>query len=165
MVSDRIEKKIILHAPLEKVWQAIADSEQFGFWFGVALEGPFVAGASVYAQMAQTKVDPEVAKLQQPSDGKAFEFFVERIVPMHKIALRWHPYAVDPDIDYTKEPMTLIEFNLKEVAEGVLLTICESGFDEIPIERRAKAFEANNGGWAMQAQLIEKYLEKRYSRS
>jgi uncharacterized protein YndB with AHSA1/START domain len=143
---------------LERVWHAIADADQFGTWFGVAFDGPFVAGARLTGRIVPTRVDPEVAELQRPHEGKAFEFTVDRIEPMRHISFRWHPFAVEPGVDYTNEPTTLIEFTLEEVPDGVLLTITESGFDNIPLERRAKAFAANDGGWAKQTQLIEKYL-------
>jgi uncharacterized protein YndB with AHSA1/START domain len=90
--------------------------------------------------------------------GKAFEFLVERIEPMQRISFRWHPFAVEPGVDYSHEPTTLIVFELQDQDEGTLLTISESGFDRIPLERRAKAFAANDHGWSMQVQLIEKYL-------
>jgi uncharacterized protein YndB with AHSA1/START domain len=158
MTPDHIEKKVLLRAPLERVWHAIADADQFGTWFGVAFDGPFVAGARLTGKIVPTRVDPEVAELQRPHEGKAFEFTVDRIEPMRRISFRWHPFAVEPGVDYTNEPTTLIEFTLEEVPDGVLLTITESGFDNIPLERRAKAFAANDGGWAKQTQLIEKYL-------
>jgi hypothetical protein len=88
----------------------------------------------------------------------AFEFFVEGIEPMRMCSFRWHPHAVEPGVDYSKEPTTLIVFELEEVSGGTLLTISESGFDKIPLARRAKAFAANDGGWTMQTKLIEKYL-------
>ena len=156
--TDRIEKKVLLRAPRERVWRAISDSKQFGSWFGVDFDGPFVPGARVRGKIAPTKVDTEVAKLQEPYAGTAFDFSVDRIEPMHRCSFRWHPYAVEPGVDYSKEPMTLIEFKLEVVAGGTLLTISESGFDQIPLARRAKAFAANDGGWTMQAKLIEKYL-------
>lgn len=160
MNTDRIEKKILLRAPKQRVWQAISDSSQFGSWFGVAFNGPFVEGGCLTGKIVPTTVDLEVAKLQKPYEGVAFEFRVERIEPMRSISFRWHPFAVDPATDYSKEPMTLIHFELEEKPEGVLLTITESGFDRIPLARRAGAFKANEGGWAMQTQLIEKYLAK-----
>jgi len=158
MNTDRIEKKILLHAPCERVWNAISDSRQFGSWFGVAFDGPFVAGASLTGKIVPTSVDAEIAKLQKPHEGTAFEFFVDRIEPMRRCSFRWHPYAVEPGVDYAKEPTTLIVFELEEVPGGTLLTISESGFDKIPLARRAKAFAANDGGWTMQTKLIEKYL-------
>lgn len=158
MTPDRIEKKVLLHAPLERVWRAIADSEEFGTWFGVAFDGPFVAGVHLSGRIVPTRVDPEVAKLQQPHEGKRFEFYVEEIVPRRSISFRWHPYAIEPGVDYTKEPMTRIMFELEEVEGGVLLTISESGFDRIPLERRAKAFAANDGGWTKQTELVAEYL-------
>ena len=160
MSTDRIEKRIVLRAPLERVWRAISDAKQFGSWFGMAFDGPFAEGARLTGKIVPTTVDPEVAKLQEPHRGKPFEFSVDRIEPPRRISFRWHPYAVDPKADYSKEPMTLIVFELKEVAEGVQLTISESGFDRIPLERRAEAFKANEGGWEHQAQLIKKYLEQ-----
>jgi uncharacterized protein YndB with AHSA1/START domain len=158
MNTDRIEKKVRLHASLERVWQAVSDSQQFGTWFGAAFDGPFVAGARLTGRIVPTRVDTEVAKRQEPYEGKSFEFFVDRIEPRRRISFRWHPYAVDPGMDYTEEPTTLIVFDLEEEADGVLLTISESGFDQIPIARRAKAFAANDGGWAAQTMLIQKYL-------
>jgi uncharacterized protein YndB with AHSA1/START domain len=160
MNTDRIEKTVVLRAPLERVWRAISDAKEFGSWFGMAFDGPFAEGARLTGRIAPTTVDPEVAKLQQPHVGKPFEFSVDRIEPPRRISFRWHPYAVKPGVDYSKEPMTLIVFELKEVAEGVQLTISESGFDRIPLERRAEAFKANEGGWEHQTRLIKKYLEQ-----
>jgi uncharacterized protein YndB with AHSA1/START domain len=158
MNTDRIEKKILLHASCERVWHAISDARKFGSWLGVAFDGPFVAGARLTGKIVPTSVDPEIAKLQKPYEGVAFEFFVDSIEPMRRISFRWHPYAVEPGVDYSKEPTTLIVFELEEVSGDTLLTISESGFDQIPLARRAKAFTANDGGWTMQTKLIEKYL-------
>ena len=158
MTPDRIEKRVVLRAPLARVWQAIANSQQFGTWFGIAFDGPFVAGAHLTGKITPTRVDPEVAALQQPHAGKTFGFHVEAIDPMRSIAFRWHPFAIDPAIDLTQEPTTLIIFELEETEGGTRLTISQSGFDRIPLERRAKAFAANDGGWAKQTMLLAKYL-------
>lgn len=164
MNTDRIEKKILLHAPLERVWRAISDAKQFGSWFGVAFDGPFVEGMRLTGKIVPTSVDAAIAKLQEPHAGKAFEFTVERIEPMRRCSFRWHPFAVEAGIDYSKEPATLIVFELQESAGGVLLTISESGFDSIPASRRDKAYRANEGGWEMQTQLIAKYLASQSQR-
>jgi uncharacterized protein YndB with AHSA1/START domain len=156
--KDRIEKEILLHAPPEPVWRAISDSGRFGAWFGVAFDGPFAAGARLTGRITPTTVDEEIARLQEPYAGKAFEFLVERIEPMRRISFRWHPFAVDAGVDYSNEPMTLIALEMREAAGSVILTISESGFDRIPHARRARAIAANDGGWAMQMKLIEKYL-------
>jgi uncharacterized protein YndB with AHSA1/START domain len=158
MNTDRIERRILLHAPLARVWSAISDSRQFGSWFGVAFDGPFVANSHVTGSIVGTSVDPEVARLQEPHVGKRFEFWVETIEPMRRLSMRWHPYAIDPSLDYSKEPTTLITFELQARAESTHLTITESGFDQIPLARRAAALAANEGGWAHQSVLIQKYL-------
>jgi uncharacterized protein YndB with AHSA1/START domain len=157
-VSDRIEKRIMLNAPRTRVWKAVAEAEQFGTWFGVKFDGPFQVGKPLRGVMVGTKVDPEVAKAQQPYAGKPFDIVVERIEPERLFSFRWHPYAVEPGVDYSKEPTTLIEFTLEEKDNGVMLTITESGFDRIPLERRAKAFTANEEGWTKVITLVEKYL-------
>jgi uncharacterized protein YndB with AHSA1/START domain len=158
METDRIEKKTLLRAPRERVWRAISDAKEFGSWFGVAFDGPFTEGARLTGKIVPTAVDAEVAKMQEPHAGKAFEWTVERIEPMRRISFRWHPFAVEAGVDYSKEPTTLIEFELTEAPGGILLTISESGFDQIPLARRAKAFTANERGWEIQTRLIEKYL-------
>lgn len=156
--TDRIEKQVLLRAPRERVWRAISDSRQFGSWFGVEFDGPFVAGARMTGRIVPTSVDTEVARSQKPYEGSAFEFSIDRIEPMRLFSFRWHPFAVEPGVDYSKEPTTLVVFELEEMSGGVMLTITESGFDRIPLERRAKAFASNDQGWAAQAKLVEKFL-------
>ena len=112
-----------------------------------------------------TKVDTEVAKLQKSYEGKPFAFSGDSIKPMHRIAFRCHPYAVEPGIDYSAGPTTLIIFELKEIEGVTRLTITESGFDRIPLERRAKAFEANDGGWSKQLQLIKNIWRRTWQRN
>jgi len=156
--TDRIEKTVLLRAPPERVWRAISDPREFGTWFGVEFDGPFVAGARVTGRIVPTKVDAQVAKAQEPHAGAKFECTIDRVEPMRLFSFRWHPYGVEQGVDYSKEPTTLVTFALEEAAGGTKLTITETGFDQIPLERRAKAFSANAEGWAMQAKLIEKYL-------
>jgi uncharacterized protein YndB with AHSA1/START domain len=156
--TDRIEKKVLLRAPRERVWRAISDSRQFGSWFGVEFNDPFVAGTPIVGKIVPTSVDAEVAARQKPYQGHRFEFLVDRIEPMRLFSFRWHPFAMEKDVDYSKEPTTLVAFELEEASGGTMLTVTESGFDRIPLERRAKAFAANEGGWTAQMKLIEKYL-------
>jgi len=160
-VPDRIEKTVILRAPIARVWRAIADHREFGAWFGVDLEGPFVPGVRATGRIRPTEVDPEVAKLQEPHAGKPFTFVVDRVEEPRLFSFRWHPFAVEPDVDYSREEMTLVVFALEEVAEGTRLTITETGFDRVPLARRAQAFAANDGGWAHQAALVAKWLVRR----
>jgi uncharacterized protein YndB with AHSA1/START domain len=158
MNSDRIEKRILLRAPLKRVWRALSDSSEFGTWFGVKFDHPFAPGASMRGVISPTKVDSEVAAAQKPYEGMPFEITIERMEPERVFSFRWHPYAVEKDVDYSAEPTTLVVFALEETADGILLTVTESGFDRIPLARRAKAFTANEGGWSMVITLIGKYL-------
>lgn len=146
--TDRIEKEIMLKAPRARVWRALANAEEFGNWFGMAFKGStFEPGRSVRGQITHPGYEHVVIELQ-----------VVRIEPEHSFSYRWHPYAVDPAIDYSLEPTTLVEFELKEVAGGTLLTVVESGFDSIPLARRAEAFLKNSAGWVGQLKNIEKHV-------
>jgi uncharacterized protein YndB with AHSA1/START domain len=156
--SDRIEKKIFLRASRGRVWRALTNAQEFGDWFGVTLDGSFTPGLLVRGVIAPTKVDPEVAAAQQPYAGMPFEITIDRMEPERLFSFRWHPFAVDQAVDYSAEPTTLIVFTLDEVDDGIMLTVTESGFDHIPLARRAQAFTANEQGWAMVVKLIEKYL-------
>ena len=158
MNTDRIEKEVLLKAPLERVWRAISDAEEFGQWFGVRFDGPFVPGASLTGVITPTAVDADVAAAQEPHAGKSDTWQIVDVEPPRRLAFRWHPYGVEDDVDYSKEPTTLVEFTLTDTADGVLLRIVESGFDAIPEHRRASAFESNSEGWAAQTQLVRKYL-------
>ncbi|BBY43386.1 SRPBCC family protein [Mycolicibacterium celeriflavum] len=158
MSTDRIEKEVLLKAPLARVWRAISDADEFGQWFGVRFDGPFVAGRSVTGVMTPTAVDADVAKSQEPYAGTADPWHIEAVEPQRRLAFRWHPYGVEEGVDVTDEPTTLVEFTLEETADGVLLRIVESGFDALPAERRASAFEGNSEGWAAQVELVRKYL-------
>jgi uncharacterized protein YndB with AHSA1/START domain len=160
MSSDRIEKKILLHAPRPRVWRALTDSAEFGTWFGVKFDGPFIAGASIHGTIVTTKVDADVAKAQKPYEGMPFDITVEQIEPEMLFSFRWHPFAIDQSVDYSAEPTTLVTFSLEEEPDGILLTVTESGFDGIPLERRAKAFASNEKGWSMVIELIGKYLDQ-----
>jgi uncharacterized protein YndB with AHSA1/START domain len=156
--SDRIEKKVLLRAPLKRVWRAIADSSEFGSWFGLKFDGPFVQGASLRGVIVPSTVNPELARAQQEHQGVAFDVTIEKIEPERLFSFRWHPHAIQRDVDYSAEPTTLVVFSLEEVAEGVMLTISESGFDRIPLARRAEAFLANDAGWSMMIRVIEEYV-------
>jgi uncharacterized protein YndB with AHSA1/START domain len=160
MTTNEIRKQVLLRAPRPRVWKALTDAREFGAWFGMKLDGPFAAGRTMRGTIAMTTADPAVAKMQEPYVGRPVELVVERIEPETRFVLEWHPFAIEPDVDYSHEPMTTITFTLDETPEGTLLTVVESGFDAIPIARRAAALRANDGGWAAQMDLIRKYLDQ-----
>lgn len=146
--TDRIEREILLKASRSRVWRALVNAEEFGRWFGVALEGKkFVTGQRTQGQVTY----PGYEHL-------TFDVLVERIEPARSIAFRWHPAAVDAAVDYSKEPSTLVVFELKEAKGGILLTVVESGFDQLPPSRRDEAFRMNSGGWTIQMANIEKHV-------
>ena len=147
MSTDRIEKSIVLQAPRSRVWRAIAGAAEFGAWFGVTLEGDFAPGARLTAQLTSPGYE-----------HVTMEITTERVEPEHLLSYRWHPYAIEPGVDYANEPTTLVEFYLAEVPEGTRLTVIESGFDHIPPARRALAFRMNDQGWAEQLTNIARYV-------
>ena len=161
MSTDTIEKKVVLRASLKRVWRAITDPQEFGTWFGIKFDGPFTPGASLRGVIVPSTVNEEITEVEKPHEGVVFDITIEKIEPERLFSFRWHPHAVKRDFDYSKEPTTLVVFTLEEVAEGVLLTITESGFDRIPLARRAEAFLANDEGWSMMVRAIGDYLGKR----
>jgi len=158
MNTDRIEKQILLHAPRERIWRALTDAREFEKWFGIRFDAPFASGAHMRGTIVGTTVDAQVAEAQRRHAAVAFEITVEQIEPERLFSFRWHPAAVDPGVDYSSEPTTLIVFTLEDASDGIMLTVTESGFDRIPAARRAKAFADNQQGWAIVVTLFEKYL-------
>ena len=145
--TDRIEKEIVLRAPRSRVWRALADAEEFGAWFGMKIDGVFAPGARVQGQMTT-----------HAHEHVTIEIAIERMDPERRMSYRWHPYAVEPGVDYSNEPTTLVEFQLEEVADGTRLIVVESGFDRIPAARRAEAFRMNDAGWAEELENIARYV-------
>jgi uncharacterized protein YndB with AHSA1/START domain len=147
MTSDRIEKRIELKAPVARVWRALADYREFGEWFRVKLEGPFVAGKTVRGTVTWPGYEHLV-----------WEAVVQGIEPERLFSFTWHPYAIDPKVDYSKETPTLVEFRLEAVEGGTRLLLTESGFDKVPAARRDEAFLRNDGGWTQQMKNIETHV-------
>lgn len=158
--TDQIRKTTVLRAPQRKVWEALSDSGQFGYWFGARIDGQFEPGKRLKMVIEPTKVDEEAAKEQEAYRGIDFDVWVEEVLPQSRFSLRWQPYALDDGVDPEDAPSTLIEFLLEPVEGGTRLTVTESGFDSIPLEKRAKAFEGNEKGWTTQIELIRKYVER-----
>jgi uncharacterized protein YndB with AHSA1/START domain len=145
--TDRIEKEIVMRAPRARVWRALTDAREFGRWFGAELSDDFVAG-----QRAR-------GRITIPGyDHLTLELDVERMEPERVFSWRWHPYAVDPKQDYSQEPTTLVVLELDDVPDGTRLRVTESGFDRIPVARRAEAFRMNSGGWEAQVQNIARHV-------
>ena len=148
MDSDRIEKKILIKASRSRVWRALTDRQEFAEWFGMQLDAPFVAGKQL------------TGKIEYQGKQHDIQLDVERVEPEQRFEWRWHPYAVEPDVDYASEPTTLVSFELSDQPDGTLLRVVESGFDAIPIARRAKAYRMNGEGWSIQVQNIADHVAK-----
>ena len=145
--TNEIRKRLHLKAPPSRVWQAIVDSDQFGTWFHVRLETPFVVG------------QPTSGQITYPGwEHVRFTLVTEAIEPETRFAYLWHPYAVDMNTDYSAEPMTRVEFLLQPQDGGTLVTVVESGFDRLPPERLAEAFRMNERGWAEQLDNIRGHV-------
>lgn len=146
--TDRIERNVVLKAPRSRVWRALSDAEEFGNWFGVALQGKrFAAGQRTQGHITHPGYEHVI-----------WNVLIERVEPEHLLAWRWHPYAIDPAVDYSSETPTRVVFELKDVEGGTLLTVTESGFDQVPAARRAEAFRMNSGGWDEQMRRIAKHV-------
>lgn len=146
-MSDRIEKHIQLKAPVSRVWRALTDYREFGAWFCVKLDGPFVPGKEAVGQITYPGYE-----------HVTWRAVVQRIEPEQLFSFTWHPYAVEPGVDYSAEPQTFIEFRLEPSGDGTLLTLTESGFDSIPAGRRAEAFRMNDNGWTQQMENIRRHV-------
>jgi uncharacterized protein YndB with AHSA1/START domain len=147
-MSDRIEKIIELKAPVERVWRALTDPVEFGRWFKVKLEGPFVPG--------------ELSRGRITHPGYEHVTWEARTVAMERprlFSFSWHPYGIDPDVDYSKETPTLVEFRLQPTDAGTRLVVTESGFDKVPAHRREEAFRMNDRGWTQQVKNIQSHVE------
>ncbi len=146
-MENRIEKQMELAAPVSRVWQAPTDSRQFGQWFGVQMEGPFIAGEPVTGRITVTGYE-----------NLLMDLVVQAIEPETLFSYTWHPYAVDPKVEYSRETPTLVEFRLKPTERGTLLQVTETGFENLPTERYTDAFRMNNRGWEQQMRQIQQYV-------
>ena len=147
--TDRIEKQIELIAPVSRVWRALTDHREFGEWFRVKLESPFVPGEHTRGNI-----------LYPGYEHLVMEVLVKQLEPERLFSFEWHPYAVDPNVDYSKEPPTLVEFRLTPTDDGTLLEVTESGFDALPPGRRDEAFRMNDGGWTEQMKNVKAHVDQ-----
>ncbi len=148
-IADQIEKQVKLKSPIDRVWRALTDHKEFGDWFKVNLEAPFVTGGTARGKITYPGYEHLV-----------LEAVVQKMVPKRLFSFHWHPAAVNPNMDYSKEPPTLVEFNLEPAGEGTMLRLTESGFHAIPSARRDEAFRMNDGGWTEQMKNLEKHFTK-----
>jgi uncharacterized protein YndB with AHSA1/START domain len=142
-----IEKRILIRAPRERVWRAIANAEEFSKWFGVKIDGVFEPGARV-----------KMTATNKGYEGMVVYVTIEQMEPDRFLSWRWHPGAPQPDVDYSAEPTTLVEFHVEDAEGGAMLTVRETGFDQISLARRAGVYKDNVGGWEAQTQSLARYI-------
>lgn len=147
-MTDSIERTIDLRAPIDRVWRALTDHREFGQWFRVAIDQPFVAGEPATGQITHegyehVRWDVRIVAMEEP----------------RRFAFTWHPYAVDTTVDYSQEEPTLVEFRLEPEGKGTRLTVTESGFDRVPAHRRDEAIRMNSGGWTEQIENIRAHVD------
>lgn len=149
-MANTIEKQVELNAPVSRVWRALTDHREFGEWFLVRIDKPFVAG------------EPATGQITYPGyEHVQWNVVVRKIEPETLFSFTWRPYAIDPDVDYSGETPTLVEFTLEPTATGTLLRLVESGFENVPEGRRLEAFRMNDGGWAAQMENIKAHVEQK----
>jgi uncharacterized protein YndB with AHSA1/START domain len=146
-VENRIEKRIELKAPTSRVWRAITDFREFGEWFRVKLNGPFVVGQVSRGQITY----PGYEHLK-------WEATVQKMDPERLFSFTWPQSKSLDNPDYANAPTTLVEFRLEKTPTGTLLLLTESGFDNVPADWRLEAFRRNDGGWTEQMKNIEKHV-------
>jgi len=149
-MTDRIEKQIKLNAPVSRVWRALTDHREFGEWFRVKISTPFQVGQTSHGKITY----PGYEHLD-------WRVVIQKMEPERLFSFTWHPYAVEPDKDYSTEPPTLVEFRLKEDNDATILTVTESGFDKIPKDRASLAWRMNDEGWSIQMKNIDAYVSKK----
>ena len=147
VMSDRIEKQIVVRAPRSRVWRALTNSQEFGTWFGVRPDAPFEPGARSTG-----------AVTHKGYEHLTWEVTIVAMEPEHRFSWRWHPGEVSAK-DVPDEPTTLVVFELEDVEGGTLVKVIEKGFDAIPATRRADAFRSNDGGWGEQMEAIRRHVE------
>jgi uncharacterized protein YndB with AHSA1/START domain len=146
---DRIERKIVIRAPRSRVWRALTTAREFSKWFHVEMQGEFAPGARI-----------PMSSTYPGCEGVSFTVEIQEISPETGFSWKWHPGMPQPGIDYSKEPATTVEFRLEEVVGGTLVTVVESGFDQIPLSRRAHVFEENTEGWRIQMESLDSYARE-----
>jgi uncharacterized protein YndB with AHSA1/START domain len=145
--TDRIEKQIFIKAPRKRVWRALTDPNEFGQWFRVKLANGFSPGARTSGNITY-----------EGYEHLQWNVTVEEMVPERLFSWLWVPNAIDPARDYSREPTTRVVFELEEAPGGTLLRVTESGFDQVPVDRRAQAYRGNDQGWSIQVENIARHV-------
>ena len=145
---SRIDRTIEIAAPPERVWRALTDVAELSEWFQVTIEGHIAPGSELW----MTSVLPQHA-------GQRWPVRILELTPPRRVVWQWHPGEVDPARDYSREPQTTVTFTLEPSEQGTRLSLAETGFDALALERRAKAFADNSQGWTEVLDWLQRYVE------
>ncbi len=147
--QDQIHKIVELAAPVSRVWQALTDHTEFGEWFRVRLDQPFVVGKTTTGNITY----PGHEHMEWESITERMEF--ERL-----FVFSWPPGAIDPDTEYGPDAKVVVRFELEPTDQGgTRLTITESGFMQFPESKRLEALRSNTEGWDIQAKNIAAHVD------
>lgn len=149
-MENQIEKTIRLKAPMSRVWRALTDHREFSEWFKMNLNAPFVAGSETIGHVNCGAAENLEVRIK-----------VVKMEPETLFSYTWHPYAIDPDRDYSAEEPTHVTFRLADHGGETELTVTETGFPNLPADRRLEAFRMNTEGWTVQVDNIKRYVEAR----
>ena len=145
---SRIDRTIEIQAPPERVFKALTNADELSDWFQVRVEGQITAGGEVW----MTSVHPDHA-------GQRWPVRIVELSAPRRVVWQWHPGQVDPTRDYSREPQTTVTFTLEPSGGGTRVSVSETGFDRIALERRAKVYEDNSQGWSEVLVWLQKYVE------
>ena len=145
---SRIDRTIEIKATPERVWRALTSGAELSAWFQVTIEGEIAPGSEVW----MTSAHPQ-------HGGQRFRVRFVEMTPPRRFVWQWHPGAVDPNVDYSREPRTTVTFTLEPSGDGTRLSVAETGFDEISLARRAKVHSDNSQGWTQVLEWLRRHVE------
>lgn len=146
--SSRIDRTIEINAPPERVWRALTNAAELSAWFRVTIEGKIAPGSEVW-----------MTSMHAEYTGQRFRVRIVEMTAPRRFVWRWHPGEVDPNVDYSREPETTVTFMLEPIDTGTRVSVAETGFDEISLERRAKVYGDNSQGWTEVLVWLQEYVE------
>jgi uncharacterized protein YndB with AHSA1/START domain len=146
---SRIDRTSEIQASPERVWKSLTDARELSAWFQVTVEGEIVPGNDLW-----------MTSVMEGYKGIRFQVHIVEMTPPRRFVWQWHPGAVDPKVDYSREPRTTVTFTLEAAGKGTRLTVTETGFEKVSLARRAKVYDDNSQGWTEVIVWIKNHVEQ-----